>query len=125
MQPKVVQRHHSGNGRSQRRGNLRIGRVGPVLRIVDQVLVNVSVKGRAHLAGRSAELNHGAPARNWADRKSMAAEPLRDLLDVLLIGAKSLPELFRAEPCMEVRRAWVLLLGQKLLQRGFALRAAL
>ena len=74
----------------QRRRNLRVARVRPVLFSVHQIFVDRGVKGFLHLAGRAGELQHGS-SFGRAHAKSVRLQPRRDGLEVLSAGPNCRP----------------------------------
>ncbi len=124
LSAKVVQRIDAADCRRQRRRNLRIAGIGPVLLAVDHVLVNCGMQRLLHLAGGAGELHHSA-ALGRAHLKSMRLQPRSDGLNVSVAGAELLAEVPGCQPFVIVGRTPVLLVVEKLFQRRFLLRTTL
>jgi hypothetical protein len=115
--------YSSDHGREGRR-DLRIGSVCVVLLPVHYVRVNCGVKRIFYLARGAAELD-GHPALAYAvHAKTVRSEPSREFLNIRWGNAKSFAELIGRKPGVEVRGGFVLLAGDKTLQRGFRRRVA-
>src|ERR1035438_3105153 len=113
-----MQREHSRHSRCQRRRNLWVSIVGPVLLSFDYILVDRGVKCFPHLARRAGKLKHGAPFGR-ADLKSVRLQPRSNNLDVIISRPELLAELRGCKPLMEVGGRLILLIVEKFSQCGF------
>jgi len=118
-----MQRRYSRDCRNQRRRNLRITRICPVLFAVDDVFVNRSVKRLAYLARRPRKLQYRSPFGR-SHLKAVALQPSGNCLHVGVRRAEFLAEFLRRQPLVIGRRMPVLLIVKQLAQRQLPLRTA-
>ena len=120
---KIMQRRYSRNCRNQRRRNLRITCVCPVLFAIDNVFVNGSVKCLTYLARGPGKLQYRSPFRS-SHLKAVGLQPSGNCLHVRVRRAEFLPEFLRGEPLVIIRRMPVLLIVKQLAQRQLLFRTA-
>ena len=104
-----MERNDAAHCAGQRRGNLRILRVGDVLHAIDAVAVNRRVKGGGYLSCGSGEDDLAVVRGYLVDGETVDCQPCCDLLELRDTGAESCAELRRCEPLVIERRRWVLL----------------
>ena len=104
-----------GDHWSQRRRNLRISIIRPMIFALHRVSVNLSVKGLAYESRGSVELNDRLARRDVVHRESLSLKPGRHRLYVGVGGAELRAELRRGEPLVVIGRRFVLLLVDQLL----------
>src|SRR4029077_7657761 len=107
---KSVQSGDASDDGPQRRWDLRVTRVRPVILAVDCVFVNLRVERFAHLASRAGEVDYRAAIRDLVHGETMGLEPRSNRLDVLVCGTVLLSELLGSKPVMIIWRGSVLLL---------------
>src|ERR1700723_4722720 len=110
-----MQREPSRHRRRQRRRNLWVSIVGPVLFSLDDILVDRRVKSFPHLAGGAGELKHGPPLGR-ANLKSVRLQPGSNNLNVIIRRPELLAELRGCKPLMEVGGRLILLVVEKFSQ---------
>ena len=88
-----MQRIHPRYDRRQRRRNLRIAGVGPVLFSVHHKLVNRSMQPFLNLGRGSGKLDHRSAFGHLADLKAMHLQPRSHSLNILIRRAELPPEL--------------------------------
>ena len=86
---------HADNDRRERRRNLRVAHVGPVLLAIHDESVNRRVERFLNLGCGSREFEDGPAGRDRGNLKTMLLEPGRDDLNVLIGGAVQPAELLR------------------------------
>ena len=105
----IMQRRYSRYCRDQRRRNLRIAGIRPVLLAIDDVLVNGSVKRLLHLACRPGKLQHGSPFRG-PELKAVGLQPSRNRVHIGIARAELFPKFLRGHPLVIAGRMLVLLI---------------
>src|SRR6202166_504738 len=95
---KTVERNDPGNYRRQRCGNMRVARVGDIHLPVNLIVVDFSGEGGSHLARRSRKFYDHLAVVYLLDTKALAAQPLRDGLDVRGGGPIFCARLLRRQP---------------------------
>src|ERR1700722_9912750 len=103
MAYEILEGNEPPHDRGERRGNLSIAGIGPVLPAFHDELMDRRVEGFFHLRRSSGEFNHVAPVRHGTHVKPMALKPGRDGLNVNGCRPEPLPEFVWREPLMEIR----------------------
>ena len=109
----VVQRFDADDDRREGSGNLRVAHVADVRDALHDEVVNLGVKGGLDLGGRAAEADRHAIFCDFADRESLAGEPIGDGGNVGLGGAEVGAHLIGGEPLVVVGRVLVVLAGDE------------
>ncbi len=122
---KIVQRHHPRHRRRQRRRNLRVAGVGPVLLTVHQVGVDLGVEGGLNLRLHAGKFDHSASVRDAVHLEAVRLQPSGDELQVLIRRSEVNAEFIGSEPLVVIRRSFVLLVVEQGAQGMVLLRAAL
>jgi hypothetical protein len=119
LRPKVVHRFHSGDHGRERRGDLRVGVVGPMIFAIDLIFVNRGVKRGLNLRRGTGKLDDVAAVGNLPHGETVRAQPRRDGLQVFF-GWTELRSVFLGrQPTMEIGRILDLLLHQQIFDSGF------
>src|SRR5271165_1361200 len=117
--PKIMQSSYPGDHWRQGCRDLRIGGVGVMHFPIHNEGMNGGVKSIPYLRGSSAELDDHAALGNAVHVKTARCEPDSELLNIRGGRPKSLREFSGRKPGVEVRRRFILLPGEKTLQRRF------
>src|SRR6266705_5040448 len=110
----IVQRIYSRHHRRQRRRNLRIAGICPVLFSVHHIFVNRGMQRFLYLGCGARKLDYGSPFGHLADLKAVHLQPRCDGLKVLIRRTELPPELLRRKPFVVVGRSFLLLVIQQL-----------
>src|SRR3954469_13329296 len=105
----IMQSRYSRCCRKQRRRNLRIAGIRPVLLAIDDVLVNGGMKRFLHLARRPGKLQHRSSFGS-THLKAVGLQPSCNGLHVSIAWAESLPKFLRGHPLVIAGRMLVLLI---------------
>src|SRR5581483_5188014 len=122
---KTVECRNTSNSGDQGGGNLRVGRVGPMLLAAYRVLVNGRAERLLHLSRIARELDMCLALRDVVNAKTVCLQPGSNGLDVLLRRSECFSEFIWREPPVVVRGKLVLLIIQQFLQGGLLLGCAL
>src|SRR5262249_2853688 len=117
---KVVERDWAGGEPRDPARKRDLERVGLVELAVNLVTTDRRCERLLHLADRSRKLNPAPPAADGVDSKTLAREPIDDLLDVFVGQAETLSELLRSQPPVVVGRSRVLLAREQSLELPIA-----
>src|SRR5439155_10440676 len=106
---KIVQRSDAGHNGRQRRRNLGIAGIGPVLLALDEVLVDFGAQRLAHQTRRAGKLDDGAARRHALDLETLGREPVGYGLDVRIGRPEPLSKLAGCKPLVIIWRGLGLL----------------
>ena len=104
----IVERRDADDYRRQRRGNLRVHRIRPVIfthsrGVRDRVFMYRGMEGLLHLARRAGKFDRVAPVRHMIDLKALRLQPRSNGLNILLGRSELLPELRGGQPLVIIR----------------------
>src|ERR1700760_3368766 len=112
----VVEGPKAGDYGRQGTGNRWIADIGIMILTVDTVMMDLRVERPRHLAGGSAEVHKKTTDRDVVNPETLLREPMGNLPDVLGRRREPVAELLRCQPAVEVRRVWIVLVLDELLQ---------
>src|SRR5581483_7379676 len=100
---KTVKCRNTSNSRDQGGGNLRVGRVGPMLLAAYRVLVNRCLERLLYLSRIARELDMSLALGDVVDAKTVCLQPGSDGLDVLVRRSECFSEFGGREPPVVVK----------------------
>jgi hypothetical protein len=116
LRTKIVQAAEARHYIGERGGNGWLRGVRVVGFAIHAIAVDFRVEGVPDLLRGTAESDPGPASSYSLDREALRFEPVLDLRHVTRADAKTVRILFRREPAMIVRRRWILLAREQLLQ---------
>ena|SRR5437016_1595746 len=122
---KIMQCPHPSDCRRQRRGNLRVTIISPVLFPVHQIFVHLGVQSFLYLCRHACELDHRTPVAYTIYLKAMRTQPPTNGFHIRISWAKLSPEFVGREPFVVTRGSFVVLIVKQLVQCCLLFRAAL
>jgi hypothetical protein len=119
MGMEVIQGSEAGDNRGQRSRNIGITGIREMVLSTHPVAMDFRMERLCHLASGSAEVHEETTLRHMVEFETLLNQPLGNLLHVVARGPKSLPELLRCEPLVELSSARIILPADELLQFQF------